>query len=407
MNDIIPPQRPQNSSQPPRQPSPQQQPRVEPERPHVTPLLEAHELPELPAFTEPPKKRRSVKKIIGIIIAVIVGVVIAAVVAGFMWYNAASKPVSGDSSRQPVTILEGSSPTQIGQLLEEKGIIRSQLAFDIHTRLEGNRNMLQAGTYRLSPSESLGQVVSHLVSGKVDEFTLTFYPGATLTDPTDTPENKKTDVQTVLRRAGYSDAEITAAFKKQYDHPLLAGKPASADLEGYVYGETYNFSSNASVEQILERTFDEYYEALQKNQLVPAFKKQGLTLYQAITLASIIQREVPNPTDQKQVAQIFLKRYREDMPLGSDITAYYGADMIGQRRTVAVDTPYNTRIHTGLPPGPIASPGLTALQAVAHPAKGDYVYFLSGDDDVTYYARTSDEHDANIRNHCQIKCAME
>lgn len=292
-------------------------------------------------------------------------------------------------------------------MLEEKKIIRSKLAFDIYTRLSGERNKLQAGTYRLSPSESLREVVSHLVSGNVDEFTLTFYPGATLTDPTDTPDNKKTDVQTVLRQAGYGDAEITAAFKKQYDHPLLAGKPASADLEGYVYGETYNFDSNASVEQILERTFDEYYAVIKKNGLVAAFKKQGLTLYQGITLASIIQREVPDPTDQKQVAQIFLKRLRDDMPLGSDITAYYGADMIGARRAVAVDTPYNTRIHKGLPPGPIATPGVTALAAVAHPASGDYVYFLSGDDDVTYFARTSEEHETNIRNHCQIKCAME
>lgn len=412
MNDIIrPPRQPQQQPELPREPArpgtPGQGSGASSVSPHPTPLLEVHELPELPALAESPKKRRSAKKAIIILAAIIAGALIATVGAAIFWYNSASKPVSGDTSRTPITVVEGSTPAQIGQLLEEKGVIRSQFAFDIHTRLSGDRNMLQAGTYRLSPSESLQEVVAHLVSGNVDEFTLTFYPGATLTDPTDTPENKKTDVQTVLRRAGYSDTEILAAFKKHYDHPLLVGKPANADLEGYVYGETYNFSSNASVEQILERTFDEYYEALQKSNLIPAFKKQGLTLYQAITLASIIQREVPNPTDQKQVAQIFLKRYREDMPLGSDITAYYGADMIGERRTVAVDTPYNTRIHKGLPPGPIASPGLTALEAVAHPAAGDYVYFLSGDDDVTYYARTSDEHDANIREHCQIKCAME
>jgi UPF0755 protein len=74
-------------------------------------------------------------------------------------------------------------------------------------------------------------------------------------------------------------------------------------------------------------------------------------------------------------------------------------------RSVATDTPYNTRIHKGLPPGPVATPGLTALQAVAHPAAGDYLYFLSGDDDKTYFAKTDEEHQANITNHCQVKCA--
>jgi UPF0755 protein len=130
-------------------------------------------------------------------------------------------------------------------------------------------------------------------------------------------------------------------------------------------------------------------------------------LYQAITLASIVQREEPDATSQKQVAQVFYLRLAKDMPLGSDVTAYYGADQIGAERAVTVDTPYNTRIHTGLPPGPIATPGLTALQAVAAPASGDYLYFLSGDDDVTYFAHTDEEHEANIKAHCQIKCAIQ
>ena len=238
--------------------------------------------------------------------------------------------------------------------------------------------------------------MDHLISGKVDNFNITFLPGATLA------ENRA-----ALIKAGYSQTEVDAALKKTYNGPLFASKPATASLEGYIYGETYNIDSSATVEQVLEKTFDEYYAAITKNNLVEGFKKQGLTLYQGIIMASIIQREVPTPADQRQVAQIFLKRYREGMKLGSDITAYYGADKIGTERSVAVDTPYNTRIHAGLPPGPIATPGLTALQAVANPAPGDYLFFLSGDDDVTYYARTDAEHEANIRDHCQIKCAMK
>lgn len=340
-----------------------------------------------------------------------IGGMLALLIVGFLaltgWYLLSLRPVSSDSSiLKQVKVLEGSSPQEIARLLKQDGLIRSETAFVIYTRLNGTRSKLQAGSYRISPAESTGEVVNHLISGRTDQFTITFYPGATLTDHTATPESKKSDVETMLKRAGYSQSEITTAFTRTYDHPLLAGKPASASLEGYVYGETYKFDSSATVSQILTRTFDQFYAKLQENNLVSGFQKQGLSLYQAITLASIIQREVPTAADQKQVAQVFLKRLQMGMPLGSDITAYYGADKTGQPRSVAVDTPYNTRLHAGLPPGPVASPGLTALEAVASPAPGDYLYFLSGDDNVTYFARTLAEHQANIAAHCKIKCAI-
>jgi UPF0755 protein len=258
------------------------------------------------------------------------------------------------------------------------------------------RDKLQAGTYSLSPSQSTEDIVKHIASGNIDQFNITFLPGVTLA------QNRE-----ALIKAGYKAAEVDAAFKATYDSPLFADKPATADLEGYIYGETYNFDSSATVEQVLSKTFDEYYRVIQDNNLVDGFKQQGLTLYQGITMASIIQREVAAPADRAQVAQIFLKRYAINMPLGSDVTAYYGADKLGVARSVAVDTPYNTRIHPGLPPGPIGSPGLSALQAVAHPAAGDYLFFLSGDDDVTYYALTDAEHEANIRDHCKVKCAVD
>lgn len=93
------------------------------------------------------------------------------------------------------------------------------------------------------------------------------------------------------------------------------------------------------------------------------------------------------------------------MPLGSDVTYHYAADKLGVEPSPSLESPYNTRIHKGLPPGPIATPGLSALMAVADPASGDYLYFLSGDDDKTYYAKTEQEHQANIENHCKIKCS--
>ena len=386
VQDIVPQKRPLNAQSQPSAPSSRP--------PDTTELpVEAMTPPDIPEVPRPNKKRR----IWVWIILCVLGLIALAIGGVIIWYQTSLRPVDAASAaRHRVAIAEGSSPSQIGTLLEENKLIRSSFAFDIYTRLSNTRSKLQAGVYALSPSQSTQAMVADIVSGKVDDFSLTFLPGAT------EEENKA-----ALVKSGYSSKEVGAAFNKSYDHPLFASKPASAGIEGYIYGETYQFSSDATVEQVLSRAFDEYYRIIQENNLVAAFKKQGLTLYEGITLASIIQREVPNATDQKRVAQIFLKRYRSGMMLGSDITAYYGADKEGLRRSVATDTPYNTRIHEGLPPGPIATPGLTALEAAAHPAAGDYLYFLSGDDEVTYYARTEEEHQANIVNHCQVKCAVE
>jgi UPF0755 protein len=214
-------------------------------------------------------------------------------------------------------------------------------------------------------------------------------------------DNKK-----VLLEAGYNQAEIDAAFKKTYESPLFQDKPANADLEGYIYGETYTFSAGSTVEQILQRTFDEFYAAISENDLISGLRAQGFNLYQGVTLASIIQREVSGQADSAQVAQIFLKRLNEGMPLGADATFVYVANKAGITPTVDLDSPYNTRIHTGLPPGPISAPGVAALQAVAHPAEGDYLYFVSGDDGKNYYSRTIEEHEKNTREYCKINCSL-
>lgn len=360
------------------------------EAPPAEPLLEA----VTPLVVEPPRKSR--KKWLFIITGVLLAILTAIFVASLAWYTHQLQPVSADAgvSRVRLTIKPGASPDMIAEQLAEKGLIRSAIAFRLYTKLGGTQNRLQAGTYSLSPAESTARIVEHLVTGKTDEFTLTFLPGATLA------ENRK-----VLLGAGYSPSEVDAALEKTYDHPLFADKPTSADLEGYIYGETYNFSTSASVEDILVRTFDEYYQAITTEKLIDGFKAQDLNLYQGITLASIIQREVRGEADEAQVAQVFLKRLREGIVLGSDVTYKYAAKRFNLVDSPLQDSEYNTRIVHGLPPGPISVPGLGALKAVAHPASGDYLYFLAGDDGVTYFAHTEAEHEANIKNHCQIGCA--
>jgi len=357
-------------------------------------------------------QKRSMQKVVRRALVVVLVVISGIITTGLIWYNIQLSPVGSDISHlTKITVAPGSTSTQIGKELKKQSIIRSATAFDIYVRLSCKNKVLQAGTYRLSPAEPVAKIVEHFVNGSVDKFTITFYPGATLTDNTNKPASKKLDVTSVLRRAGFSDSEIKTALQQQYDGPLFSAKPLDANLEGYIYGETYNFNAGSSVDEILKGTFKEFYAKIQENNLVKGFSDHGLNLYQGITLASIVQREIISPlgqqpsADQTQAAQVFYSRLSLGMPLGSDVTYQYIADKTGLARDPNLDSAYNTRNSTGLPPGPIAVPGITALLAVAHPANSDYLYFLSGDDDVTYFAKTNAEHEANITKHCKIKCS--
>jgi len=324
--------------------------------------------------------------------AAIIGVGIASVI----WYNVQLTPISNDSNQKiSVNIESNMTPGAIGHLLQTKQVVRSGLAFEIYSRLKGLENRLQAGLYSLLPSESTNVIVEQLTKGSVETVDVTFLPGATI------KQDRK-----VLLDLGYSALEIDAAFAKTYSSPLFDTRPAGKDLEGYIYGETYRFNSGVPVETILQRTFDEYYKVIQDNNLVKQFKTHNLTLYQGITLASIVQREVSKPEeDQKKVAQVFYSRMSQGIQLGSDVTYQYIADKLGLARDPNLDNPYNTRKYVGLPPGPIASPGLSALLAVANPANTNYLYFLAGDDGVTYFSTSEAGHNANILNHCQKNCS--
>ncbi len=349
--------------------------------------------------------KKHITRIMIRIISIIFAVIIGTILASFLWYGTQLTSLTSDKQKLVVVTIEaGSSPSQIGQLLEDKSVIRSKFAFNIYTRLSDTRGKLQAGTYRLSPAESTPRIVEHLVSGKVDQFDITFLPGATLKG------HRK-----VLEKAGFSESEINVALSKSYSSPSFEGlfkdKPAGTDLEGYIYGQTYAFRAGASVEEILQRTFKEFNDTIVENNIVAGFKAQGLNLYQGITLASIIQREMaldpsqtePN-TDQKQIAQVFYTRLNKQMPLGSDVTFIYAAQKLGIEPTSTLDSPYNTRIKIGLPPGPIASPGLIALLAAISPANSDYMYFVAGDNGKTYFSRTLQEHEANVTAHCTKEC---
>lgn len=235
---------------------------------------------------------------------------------------------------------------------------------------------------------------------KAEVFNFTILPGETLRD-----------IKTKLLELGYSTDEIEDGFQKNYDYDFLKERPSDATLEGYLYGNTHEFYKATPVEEILVPFLEEMQDTINEYNLKEKYAQHNLNLFEGITLASVVQKEASSP-EQPTVAQVFLSRLSHGIPLGSDVTVSYAIDQIDPDRKVytdnqtalAIDSCYNTRINTGLPCGPIANPGLSALLAVAEPSETSYLYFLTGDDGMMYYSYTESEHIQNIQLHCQELC---
>lgn len=312
-------------------------------------------------------------------------------------YQKNLKPVSANQKRVTVTIEEGASVSDISRLLKEHELIRSSWAFEYYVRDKNVQGYLKAGTYTLQASQSVPEIVDTLTSGLISTNLVTIPPGYRI------DQVKKT-----LLEHGYSEAEINEALKpaSHKNHPVLKGLPTGASLEGFIYPESFQKDSTVSAKALVEKYLDEMYK-----RLTPAIKKgitdQGLTLYQGIILASIIEQEVSSGPDRQKVAQVFLKRLNENMALGADATAPYGAVLAGTEPSLFYDSPYNTHKYKGLPPGPISNVSDTSLQAVAFPADTDWLYFVSGDDGITYFSKTLAEHEALTAQHCKKLCSGE
>lgn len=315
-----------------------------------------------------------------------------------IWYGQNLQPLQGDATKKSFerfTVNEGESSVVTAQNLEKQALIKSKTAFLWYIKDKKLQSKLQAGTYALSATMSVAEIAEHLVSGKTDSINITITPGRTIKE-----------LESDFKKYGYSTEEIEEAFSATYTSPLLADKPKSATLEGYIYPETFSVQSTDSLKTVLERDFETFYDKLSGDNLIALFKEKGLNLHQALTLASIVQRESSNPVDQKQIAQVFYKRLSMDMKLESDVTFIYAAEKLGVEPRVGLDSPYNTRLYKGLPPGPIGNMNYSALQAVAGPAQGDYLYFVAGDDGKTYFSRTVEEHEANVTAHCKKLCEL-
>lgn len=365
-------------------------------------------------------KHKSVKgakthRWVTVVIAIVVLLGIAGAAAfGYYRYNLRSVAdtehvCTGEDCNNTVFSVEnGSSVNSIAVNLEKAGLIRNSLVFQIYVRLNAGQKSLKAGEYSLNETMSVEDITDILLKGgRENVFSLTIFPGETIRQ-----------IKKNLVTIGYSEEDVETAFNRQYNDKeynwIFEGKPENTSLEGYIFGETYEFYRDDTVDTIIERTLTEMAKVIKENDLQAKFAEQGLNLYQGITLASIVQREANNAVDQAKVAQIFYNRLRNNDRLGSDVTTQYAVDLVDPDRqqytdnamALEIDSPYNTRKYAGLPPGPISNPGEDALKAVATPDQSvaDYYFFLTGDDGLMYYSITDAEHQQNIIDHCAELC---
>ena len=387
-----------------------------------------------------PKKKSFMKKII-IALVILLSIAGLGVFGAYTWYEkqlaapknfsckfnspAAAATSEGseenpDCHYQKFEIKTNQTIGDIAENLKKAGLIRSDFAFKTYLKLSSKSAKIKAGTYSLRANLSAKEIVEQMEKGVASSevFNLTVLPGETLKE-----------IKQKLIKLGYLSEQIDTALLKKYDSPVLKGlydnegkltnpaQPANVALEGYLYGETYQFYKGETVEHIFETMINQLNSVVVANNIEEKFQKRGFSLREGLILASIIQKEA-HSEDMPGVSMVFQNRLKVGMTLGSDVTATYAADLVNPNRdrndpdnnlrVLETDNLYNTRKHTGLTPGPICSPGITAILAVAEPDenKRSMRYFLTGDDGKMYYSVTDTEHTQKIRDYCQKLCSV-
>lgn len=338
-------------------------------------------------------KRPSSRKTWLIAAALTAVLLVGGVVALRSWYSRNLQPVSQSLEKKYFTVSTGDTRTVIARGLEQAGLIRNAKAFENYVRSHQVSN-LQAGTYILSPSMDVPEIVKKISSGDVAKNLLTILPAKRLDQ-----------VKRSFVAAGYTDAQVDYALQPELyaDLPLLGNLQSGASLEGYLYPDSFQKQSNTPAEAIIRQSLEEMQKYLTAD-VVSGLGAQGLSVHQGIIIASIVEQETSDPRDQPTVAQVFLTRYKQGTMLGSDVTAFYASALAGKEPTVFIESPYNTRIHTGLPPGPIGNFTASAIRAVARPATTDYQFFVAGDDGMLHFTHTAEEHQEAIDKYCHTAC---
>jgi UPF0755 protein len=305
-----------------------------------------------------------------LILLLVVVLLVGGSVAAHRWLSQGTGPT------KPVTVEvpEGSTASDVADLLSNAGVIRSGLAFTVSARLRGLSSEIQAGSYSLTTNMSVGEALDVLERGPLstDVVEVTFPEGLELAEVAEVARDELgVDARAFVKRATSGRYSLP---------PYLPD--GTETVEGFLFPKTYEVPSNATVDQVIAMLlgqFDVEAEGLPWNRA----RKLGVTPYEVVIIASMIEREARLDQDRAKVASVIYNRLEQGMHLQIDATVQYAIP--GDNRILTFDdyeypSPYNTYLHDGLPPTPVAQPGLASLKAALDPAGGDYLYYILVDE---------------------------
>ena len=279
-----------------------------------------------------------------------------------------------------ITVKRGDTLASLNHELVQRGVIHSDWVLPVYARLNPQAANIKAGDYRIDASASLPSLMNDITNGKVVVYNITVVEGKTFKD---------------LRASLVQTAGIEHTLNDKTDAQIATLLGIDGSPEGWFMPETYQFHRGSSDLELLKRMYGEMQRTLEQEW---PNRADGLPLanpYQALILASIIEKETGVASERPQIAGVFVRRLQKDMLLQTDPSVIYGAaDYHGDltRKHLQTDTPYNTYINKGLPPTPIALPGKASIQAALHPADGDSLYFVADGKGSHTFSATYEEH---------------
>jgi UPF0755 protein len=345
----------------------------------------------------PRRRRRRAAGCVAVLVslAVLIGLGGFAVIQGRAWLEDMFAPPPDFEGNGTGSVLveveEGDTSTQIAATLHDAGVVASEEAFTDAAREEPRATLIQVGFYDMAHRMSAEAALQRMLD-----------PEAIVTNALTVPEGYTVE-QTLARAAEETDLK-RPRLERAADRPQRLGLPgyASGDLEGYLFPATYQLPPNVTARELLRMMVARFRESAQRLGLEREAGSLGVSPHDVVTVASIVQREARRAEDFPKVARVIYNRLEDGMPLQMDSTVHYAVGKSGEVATTSEDrasrSPYNTYRFPGLPPGPIAAPGDTALEAALDPAEGDWIYFVTVDIDTgeTKFAETDAEHQENV-----------
>lgn len=325
------------------------------------------------------------RKLVGLMVLIIIIVTIIVVVF-FQYLNRNSEPVNPNNTELiTIVIPTGAATSEIANILVEADLIKDPRVFKIQSMVEGYDGWYKAGQYTLSQSMSLEEIMKTIFEGKASTTRFTIPEGYDI---------KRTTQK--LAEEGLIDPLVFAEEIENgaFDYEFVKNAPAGPNrLEGYLFPETYEIFTNANEHDIIDRMLYQFSKVFTEESYARA-EELGMTINEVITLASIIEREARVQKDRPVISSVFHNRLAIGMPLQSCATVQY---ILGEQKPVLstkdtkIESPYNTYIINGLPPGPICSPGKDSIHAALYPTDTNYLYFLAKGDGSHVFAETYDQ----------------